>query len=140
MPRGNFLPLKPEQRFFGRLQAFEMECPRCGRLLLVGKGRTHDHLYNRVTSVMQCPKWNPRDETTVVTRHPGCGMKFLIGIVAWPMRHGYQPKERPPDHVPTDRQLNEIRQSARGVWARFNKQRGENLNTIEPEIDDPADE
>ena len=107
---------------------------------MIGKGRVHDHLYNRVTSVMQCPPMRPRDETKVVTKHYGCGMKFLIGIVAWPIRHGYQPRARPPDHVPTDRQLNEIRQSARGVWARVGKQRGENLNTIEPETDLPGDE
>lgn len=140
MPRGNFIPFEPTERFFGRLQAFEMECPRCGKILVVGRGKPHDHLYNRVTSEMQCPKMNPRDETTAVTRHPGCGMKFLIGIVAWPIRVGYQHKARPPDHVPDDRQLHTIRAYARGLWPKTKKAKGDSLNQIEPEIDLPSEE
>ena len=136
MPRGNFIPFEPTERFFARLQSFEMECPRCGKILVVGRGKPHDHLYNRVTSIMECPKINVRDETTVVTKHPGCGMKFLIGIVAWPIRKGHQPKARPPDHVPTDRQLNRLRELSRGIWSNLPKRRGDSLNQIEPEIDE----
>jgi hypothetical protein len=33
-----------------------------------------------------------------------------------------------------------MREHARGYWAKRGKQRGENLNTIEPEIDVPDEE
>jgi len=132
-PRGYFEPFAPTDyspRFFGRLSAFDMECPICGRLLLIGKGKPDDETYNRVTSMIKC--YGPDSAGGGPRTHPH---RFLIGIVAWPIRQGRGYKGRPPDQRPDKRQLAAIREFARGLWAARKKHKGEELNTIEPAIE-----
>mgnify|MGYP001614251900 CR=1 FL=1 len=128
MPRGNFVPFDSTEltpRFFARLSAFDLECPICGQLIQVGKGKPDNSRYNKVLSLITC-------------YGPGLGRgghQFLVGIVAWPLRDGPRLKGRPADQRPDKRQLSIIRQWARGVWARTKKHRGqESLNQIEPDI------
>jgi len=131
MPIGKFIPFDLADmgpRFFARPTGFDMECPQCGRLLLVGSGRRDDKQYNRVTGVVTCPM-NTRPGK------PGCGVQFLIGIVAWNLTHSTQ-KARPRDQRPNARQLAELRQAARGVWQKQRLTRGDPVNTIQELPDD----
>lgn len=122
-------------RFFARLSAFDCECPYCGRLLMVGRGKPDNKRYNRVTSIVTCAD-RAGDETHEVVR--GCGRKFLLGIIAWPLKSGPTPERpgpldpRPPDQVPSPRQLAEIRQYARGIWTKKPKNKGDRTNILEP--------
>lgn len=69
------LPILPG-RFFARLRAFELACPRCGELFISGgklkrerKLKNYRHLdYNQLTQAWRCPS---------------CGLKLTLGIVAW---------------------------------------------------------
>ena len=110
-------------RFFARPIAFDCECPNCGRLFVVGHGRRDNDDFNRITSELHC-RMNARKGV------PGCGRKFLIGLVAWSMRQS-QKKGRPLDQRPTPDQLAELRQASRGKWPKVKKQRGDALNLIE---------
>jgi len=133
MPVGTFIPFDPADltpRFFARPTAFECECPRCGRLFLVGPRKRDNHAYDRVTGMLTC-----RINTRAHGQSPGCGMKFLIGMVAWPLTTS-PVRGRPFDHRPTARQLAELRQAARGIWPTKRKRRGDPVNHIEPPIDD----
>jgi hypothetical protein len=141
---GRIVPENPiieeSVRFFARLAAFDCECPYCGRLIQVGRGKPDNKRYDRLTSVVTCAD-RAGDETHATVR--GCGRKFLLGIVAWPLRSGPtperpgQPDSRPPDQVPTPHQLAEIRQYARGIWAKRVKGKGEPTNILEPITDMP---
>ena len=128
MPIGKFIPFDEADyspRFFARPIAFDCECPYCGRLLIVGTGRRDDEHYNHVTSEVTCPDNTHR-------RHKrGCGRKFLMGMVAWGMTSGSRKTGRPYDQRPNPRQLAELRQAARGLWAKRSKTRGASVNTIQ---------
>lgn len=129
MPIGTFTPFDPTElspRYFARPIAFDCECPQCGRLFLVGPGRRDNDDYNRVTSELTC-RLNTRKGV------PGCGRRFLMGMVAWNLSTSTK-KARAGDQRPNPRQLAELRQAGRGIWARMRKTRGDQLNTIQ-EID-----
>lgn len=130
-PIGTFLPwddADTEGRFFARPSAFEMECPQCGRLFLVGPYRRDNRSYDRVSGILTCPK-------NVDPTKPGCGRKWFIGIVAYQILAGNR-KTRPLDQKPNARQLAELRQWGRGVMSRNLKKRGEAINAV---IRDPED-
>lgn len=130
MPVGTFVPFDEADlspRFFARPIAFDCECPQCGRLFLIGPARRDNADYNRVTSELHCRR-NARTGT------PGCGRRFLIGIVAWGLGTS-SIRARPYDQRPNGRQLAELRQAARGVHPKGLKARGEAVNTIQEEVD-----
>ena len=132
MPRGTFTPLENPIRFFARPHAFTLECPYCGRLLFVGKGLQDERAYNRITGVITCPHAHRRP-------NPGCGRRFLVGIVVWPLRSGPQPKAMAPeDQQPEEEQAAEIRAFGMGRIARMKKKRGDSINQIEPLTDPTA--
>lgn len=123
MPIGTFTPFDDADlspRYFARPIAFDCECPRCGRLILVGKQRRDNAAYDRVTGILRCV---------------GCQQQFLIGLVAWNIRAGRPIRRRPHDQKPNERQLAELRQAGRGVWPKASKPYGSPLNSIQ-EIDD----
>lgn len=135
MPIGTFTPFDPTEtspRFFARPIAFDCECPQCGKLFLVGPARRDNADYNRVTGELHC-RINARKG------HPGCGRTFLMGMVAWNLTNNPRQRGRPLDQRPNPRQLAELRQAGRGVWARSKKSRGESINTIQdlPDRPDP---
>lgn len=126
MPIGTFIPFDDADlspRFFARPIAFDCECPQCGRLFMVGSNRRDNDDFNRVTSELHC-RLNVRKGV------PGCGRKFLIGIVAWGLTSSPF-RKRPHDQKPNPRQLAELRQAAAGVWAKRLKGRGDAVNTIQ---------
>lgn len=126
MPIGTFVPFDPTDlspRYFARPIAFDCECPKCGRLLLVGQNRRDNASYNRVTGILDC---QPSARSGV-----GCGHRFVIGLVAWNLPPGPRIPERAPDQRPSPRQLAEIRQAARGVWPKKTLQKQEPVNSIQ---------
>jgi len=135
MPVGTFIPFDEADytpRFFARPVAFQMECPHCGRLLIIGRGGRDTEAFNRITSVLICPQNSDKGA-------PGCGHSFLIGMVAWPMTHS-PIKKRPHDQRPNSDQLAELRELARGVHPKRRKTRGDPVNQIEPEVEVPDDD
>lgn len=131
MPRGTFIPLDPvdlEPRFFGRLSAFDCECPICGYLLQVGHGKPDNKAYSRITSVMTCQHHRYRQRQPI--------HQFLLGLIAWPLRRGPRARlGRPPDQRPTVEQLAQLRETTRMIFMwRAPKHRGESLNQIESAI------
>lgn len=133
MPRGTFIPLRNPVRFFARIHSATLECPFCGRVLMLGKGQRDAAAFNKVTSTVKCTDVGRRDTV-------GCGRKFLIGVIAWPLRvGGRQPiAQTPPDQIPEPHQLAEIRAAAAGRFARDKKLPGEDSNHLE-NFDDPAE-
>lgn len=119
MPRGTFEPLKNPVRFFARLAVFTVECPFCGRLLFIGRGERDMAAYDPMTSRVCCPADQPDH-----AGRRGCGRRFLVGIVAWPIKPRDRAKPQPPpDQIPTPEQRAEIRAETRRRRARFRKQR-----------------
>jgi hypothetical protein len=81
-------------RFFARVRALDLACPRCDRVYSCGEGRRgKDSIYDRTRSIFQCPF---------------CGLTLAIGIIAWPMRPG--PVKIPEDTVPTYREAMALRE------------------------------
>lgn len=90
-----FADKAPQDRFFARVRAFDIACPRCDRLYTIGEGRKGKaYVYDKAKSQFHC--------------HPGCGLKLTIGILAWRMRNG--PTGIPEDIVPTFREALRLRE------------------------------
>jgi hypothetical protein len=134
MPLGKFVPFDPADyspRFFARPLSFDCECPYCGRLIMVGRFRRDNDMFDRMTSMVQCKPNRDRPG-------PGCGRKFLIGLIAWTVKPG-RVGTRAPDQMPNERQIAELRQEGAGVWPRLGRKRGQSLNTIQPRKDEETD-
>lgn len=122
MPRP---PTLPPDRFFARVDRFVCECPRCGLVIQVNwaqdtgdarelswrrerrgrasqirvKGdRSHDLIYNPLTSRLTCP---------------ACRVSFGIGLVAYPLVRR-APSRQPSDQKPTWQQMLALRQRSSG--------------------------
>lgn len=101
-------------RFFARLIAFDLECPRCGKVFRVRRlSRTklsavaldeHEHT------------WNPTTARFVCTGKDGCQKEYILGMLAWDPPRGARAGALPTDQVPTHRQLAELRQEGQGHW------------------------
>ena len=88
-------PLQSSTRLFGRIHAFDLECPKCGDLHSVRAGR-------------KTPGWNPR---AGLLRCPGCATTYQLGIVVYPTYPGRPPaQETPQDWIPNPRQAAALRQ------------------------------
>lgn len=109
-------------RFFARVKAAVLECPRCGWMLdvsIVGKGRRTSR--------------NPWDARSSTIRCPGCQSSFVLGLIAWPIAWGTWDRALPRDQVPTleqARELTRLRNQASGVWLEETKppQRADETN------------
>lgn len=88
-------------RFFARLRSGDLECPRCGRLLAFGTGRTGGGRWDKRTSRIECFE---------------CGLVLMLGLLAWPIRRGAAKLTAPRDQVPSERQLSQLRAMAGGWW------------------------
>ena len=101
-------------RFFARVRSFDIACPRCDTVYLVGKG----HLYGgRV--------WNPRTYRFECDR---CGLTLDVGILAW--RVGPGPSTPPPDCVPSVAQAGKIREQIRGHLRMDLRRKGDPVNEL----------
>lgn len=91
------------RRFFARVQAFDLECPACGRVEQVrpstggkpGKAQTYDPGRAR---------WRCR----------GCQRVYVIGLIAWTA--GKAAPIPPADQVPGPRELAQMREEGWGWW------------------------
>jgi len=100
-------------RFYAVPLAGRMECPQCGRMLVWGRGagKSEHRYWNGLSSVMRCPD---------------CGVRYQLGILAWPIGPNGATRLAP-DQKATVRQLAEIRQRAGGFWARNRKSKADPL-------------
>lgn len=117
MPR---LPDPPQgDRFFARVEAARLECPRCGYLdRFATRGPTKGAVGNRTAKRLgrTAGGWNP---LTGRWQCPSCRMTFVLGLLAWPVAKGGQAAATlPRDQVPSARQLAQLRAQGGGLWMR----------------------
>jgi hypothetical protein len=101
----------PASQFYAVITGGRLECPQCGALILIGRGQPHQKQYDSLTGVLRC-------------HH--CNRAYHLGIIAWAAGKGVS--TLPPDQKPTLRQSAELRQYARGFWAREAQQRADPVN------------
>lgn len=103
--------MPPSSRFYAIIESGRMECPKCGRILLWGTGRTAPDQkdWNPICSVIRCRQ---------------CETRYALGVVAWPVGNGPRKIDTegrlpaPVDQQMTLRQIAEVRQRTGGFWAR----------------------
>lgn len=83
-------------RFYARLKAFAIECPRCGELYIVGNRTGGPKVYDFKTQRFTCAT-------------KACGLHLQLGILAWPILQGTHPAASA-DTVPTWRQAQRLRE------------------------------
>lgn len=85
----------PGDRFFARIRALDIACPRCGEIYTVGEGRKgKDYVYDKVKGIFRC--------------RASCGLVLAIGVLAWPMRPGRT--GIPEDTIPNFREALRLRE------------------------------
>lgn len=103
-------------RFFARLLAAALECPRCGFVDTFHWRKLSRPGINRLS---RRPEDQPGgwDPLTGVWRCKQCGMAVILGILAWPIAPGGGGRvTRPRDQVPSERELAQIRARGGGWW------------------------
>lgn len=91
-------------RFFAYLESFSLECPHCGLVYQVRKGR-------------DSPEWQPRTGRFTCNGRGGCNKVYILGILAWPVVAAPHVASQPPeDQVPHPRQLAQLRREGGGWW------------------------
>lgn len=108
-------------RFFARLIAFDLECPRCGKVFRVRRLNKHklsaralDEGKDSIRAIKHT--WNPTTARFVCTGKDGCAKEFTLGLLAWDPSRGARAQALPTDQVPTHRQLAELRAEGQGHW------------------------
>ena len=98
-------------RFFARLRAFDLECPRCGIVYQVTQKQTRDDArpstcYDYPTARFTCR---------------ACCMSWVLGLLAWPSEG--EAVVPPSDQVPGPRELPQLRREGWGWWLPARKDR-----------------
>jgi len=89
-------------RFFARPRAFDIECPLCGTVFLVGLHRKHRKYWDPKTSKFTCMY---------------CERTWIVGIALWSMKRGIAaPVTKPGDQIPHERQLAQLRALLPSFW------------------------
>lgn len=101
-------------RFFARLIAFDLECPRCGKVFRVR--RMNRNKLSAVALDESEHTWNPTTGRFACTGKDGCQKEFVLGLLAWDPPRGARAGALPTDQVPTHRQLAELRADGQGHW------------------------
>lgn len=108
-------------RFFARLIALDVECPRCGKVFRIRRLNKHklsaralDEGKDSITATKHT--WNPTTARLVCTGKDGCQKEYVLGVLAWEPPRGARAGALPTDQVPTHRQLAELRQEGQGHW------------------------
>lgn len=135
-----YVPTVPSaDRFFARLDAFECECPSCGRLIFCSLNKHSlgvqlQNLAHLRRDAQHMPKarriwelvWNPHSQRLAC---PWCGRSYIAGLMLYPVRpHAQRPLDAPPDTVPGPRELAQLRRKAGGWHARALHQTGQHVN------------
>lgn len=89
-------------RFWARVRAFDLECPNCGTVTLVGQGRKCPKAWNQILSQLVCP---------------GCERTWVVGLTLWSVKPGIGAPVQPArDHVPGERVKAQLRQLIPTFW------------------------
>lgn len=112
----------PFRRFFARIIACDVSCPKCAHLIIVGSSRTIRRP-RRVANL-------PFDKLTSIVTCPSCGSRYQLGIIAWRMLR--ESDAAPIDHIPTPSELAALRQYAGGFMPKARKTRVAPANLILP--------
>lgn len=134
----------PGPRFFGRVYAFDCECPRCGQLIIArdqsrSEARLRKQMYKKLKGHTS---YNP---VLSRVRCGGCGRIFGVGLLFWPVKRpggrARKPALLPEDHKPNRRQLAMLRQYSHGIWAEAITRQGDSLNVaVDLECSCPEEE
>lgn len=107
----------PGYRVFGRNRAFDVECPHCGHVVLIGQGRGKSA--RAQATGRGSAYWDPLASRL---RCPGCDRRWVIGLAIWPAKEGNCPG-LPADQVPSPAQLAQLRQET-GAWVQETSKAG----------------
>jgi hypothetical protein len=89
------------KRFFGRIRAFDLACPRCDQVYQVGQGSRTMCAWDKRTSRFRCVC--------------GCGLRMNLGILGWNVSLG--PGFTPADASPLNAdQAAQLRDLTRGIF------------------------
>lgn len=101
-------------RFFARLIAFDLECPRCGKVFRVrrlNRTKLADMALDEGRHT-----WNPSTARFACTGKDGCQKVYVLGMLAWDPSRGQRAQATPRDQVPTFRQAAEMRAEGQGQY------------------------
>lgn len=101
-------------RFFARLIAFDLECPRCGKVFSIR--RLNRTKLSAVALDEDKHTWNPNTARFTCMGKDGCQKSFVLGMLAWDPPKGAGGSATPTDQVPTYRQIAELRAQGSGHW------------------------
>lgn len=105
-------------RLFGRPHGFDVECPRCGLVILVhARPRT---MRLRTAKGTRAGGWDPLSSRW---KCPSCQKTWTVGLAVWEVSEEEQAGGLPRDQVPDLDQLAQIRQ-ATGAWVQWDRARG----------------
>ena len=96
--------IQKSTRFFARPESFALECPHCGEVYIIRRGQPS-------------PAWEMSTARFTCSSKDGCGKRYVIGLLAWPI--GPAPKVAsgtPRDQVPSPRQIGMMRKEGGGWW------------------------
>lgn len=106
-------------RFFARLRAFDLSCPRCGKVWVIGAGG--HRTYNPRTQRWRC-----------ATDHGGCGQRLSLGLIAYlvPNPGPFSETMAPFDTIPNPREALELRNAAAGHWSGLRRKPRDRANRL----------
>jgi hypothetical protein len=98
--------------FYAVIESGRLECPMCGRMLVYGKGRG-GRGWSEIAALLRCT---------------GCGQRFQLGTIAWPVPLGRPVEGFPAGQRANLRQLSELRQLTGGFWRRKPREKEQGTN------------
>jgi hypothetical protein len=99
----------PGYRVFGRPRAFDVECPACGAVQVIGYGRGRQGKYKPGEARSY---WDPYTSRWTC---PQCQRIWIVGLALWRPITGPGRRVKPADAVPDLQQAAELRQQT-GSW------------------------
>jgi len=126
-------------RVYARLDRFQVECPKCGEIILswhrdsMTPARLHDLSHKRSAARLAPTKravrhltFNPVSQRLVC---PFCRTRYVVGLLLYQCQT-LKTFSEPPDVAPTKRDLARLRRYASGWWMNQLRQDGEPVNLV----------
>lgn len=100
-------------RFWARIQALDLECPRCGKVFRLRTARA-----SRLRPVRLGVRhvWHPATQTFTCAGRDGCLKQFRLGVLAWEPPRGKRAGAVAEDLIPSPRELAQLRAEGEGWW------------------------
>lgn len=100
-------------RFFARIHAVDLECPRCGKVMLLRPPKR-----GRLRRYQPTPghTWEPHTQRLHCHDGTGCGKVYRLGVLAWDPPRGVGAHSPAEDTVPHPRELAQLREEGAGWW------------------------